>query len=265
MSVRLEGVRKRFGRAEPWVLDGIDATFAAGAVTLVVGGNGSGKSTLLRTVVGASAPTRGRVLRPAGPAAYVPERLPAELRMTARQYVRHMGRLRGLPAPAVTARAEELFERLGLRPGPDVPVGELSKGNSQKVALTQALLAPTALLVLDEPYTGLDPAAAAALTGLVLGAREHGAAVLLSGHETAVSPEADATYAVRGGVLAAVDAPAAVRTRLVLRRGRADAAPPPGGVWDAGRGLLVVVTADPDETLRTALATGWSFVEGVRS
>jgi ABC-type multidrug transport system ATPase subunit len=155
VSVRLEGVRKRFGRAEPWVLDGIDATFAAGAVTLVVGGNGSGKSTLLRTVVGASAPTRGRVLRPAGPAAYVPERLPAELRMTARQYVRHMGRLRGLPAPAVTARAEELFERLGLRPGPDVPVGELSKGNSQKVALTQALLAPTALLVLDEPLLEL--------------------------------------------------------------------------------------------------------------
>jgi ABC-2 type transport system ATP-binding protein len=262
VTVRVEGVRKRFFRTGRWVLDGVDAAFPGGAVTLVVGGNGSGKSTLLRTVVGVSAPTRGRVVRPPGPVGYVPERLPAELRMTARQYVRHMGRLRELPADTVAARSAELFERLGLRPGPDVAVGELSKGNSQKVALTQALLGQTAVLVLDEPYAGLDPGAAEALTGLLLRARADGAAVLLSGHEAAVFPAADTTYELRAGQL--TQGRTMVRTRLVLRRGRPDATPLPGGVWDAGRGLLVVVTAEPDGTLRTALAAGWSFVEGGR-
>jgi ABC-type multidrug transport system ATPase subunit len=255
-------VRKRFSRTGRWVLDGVDAVFGDGAVTLVVGGNGSGKSTLLRTVAGASRPSRGRVIRPPGPVGYVPERLPAELRMTAWQYVRHMGRLRGLPAGAVIERAGELFERLALRPGPDSPVGELSKGNSQKVALTQALLAPTRVLVLDEPYAGLDPDAAEALTGLVLAARTTGTAVLLSGHEAAVFPGADVVFRLRDGRLAGVGGPG--RTRLVLRRRDARAAFPEIGEasWDPGRGLLVVLTDDPDTVLRRALGDGWSFVAG---
>lgn len=185
-EVRVERVCKRYSRSGRWVLDGIDATLPAGAVTLVVGGNGSGKTTLLRTVAGASTPSAGRVVRPRGPVGYVPERLPAELRMTARQYVRHMARLRRLPDGA--ERAGSLFDRLGLRPGPDVPVGELSRGNSQKVALTQALLGPTAVLVLDEPYGGLDPTAAQALTALLLDARTARTAVVLSGHDPAVFP-----------------------------------------------------------------------------
>jgi ABC-2 type transport system ATP-binding protein len=259
-GVRVLGVRKRFSRSGPWVLDGVDAELAAGAVTLVIGGNGCGKSTLLRTVAGASAPSAGRVLRPPGPVGYVPERLPEEIRMTARQYVRHMGRLRRLPA--VDARADELFALLGLQPGPQWPVGELSKGNSQKVALVQALLGPTRVLVLDEPYAGLDPAAAEALTGLVLAARESGTAVLLSGHAADVFPAADTVLELAGGRLAPAG-PA--RTRLVLRRLVPSAPPPADGAWDEGRQLLVVVTASPDAVLRAALAGGWSFVEGVRA
>jgi ABC-type multidrug transport system ATPase subunit len=255
-GVLVQGVRKRFSRTGPWVLDGIDAQLGAGAVTLVVGANGSGKSTLLRTVAGASAPTRGRVLRPPGQVGYVPERLPAEIRMTARQYVRHLARIRGVGV----GRAVELLDRLGLRPGPDAPVGELSRGNSQKVALAQALLGPTAVLVLDEPYGGLDPAAAQALTGLLLDACAAGAAVVLSGQDPAVFPAADAVFRLVDGRLAGTGP---VRTRLVLRRRDPDAVPLPGASWDAGRGLLTLVTADPDAVLREALAGGWSFVEGL--
>ena len=198
------------------------------------------------------------MVRPAGPIGYVPERLPADLRMTARQYVRHMARLRRLPDGA--ERAAELFDRLRLRPGPDVPVGELSRGNSQKVALAQALLGPTAVLVLDEPYGGLDPAAAQALTGLLLDARAAGAVVVLSGHDPAVFPGADAVLRLADGRLAGTGP---VRTRLVLRRRDPAAVPVAGGSWDAGRGLLTVLTADPDAVLREALAGGWSFVEGL--
>jgi ABC-2 type transport system ATP-binding protein len=257
-EVRVERVCKRYSRSGRWVLDGVDATLAGGAVTLVVGGNGSGKTTLLRTVAGASTSSTGRVVRPRGPVGYVPERLPAELRMTARQYVRHMARLRRVPDGV--ARAAALFDRLGLRPGPDVPVGELSWGNSQKVALTQALLGPTAVLVLDEPYGGLDPAAARALTGLLLDARAAGTVVVLSGHDPSVFPAADEVLRLADGRLAAAG-PA--RTRLVLRRRDPAAVPVAGGSWDAGRGLLTVLTADPDAVLREALAGGWSFVEGL--
>lgn len=256
--MRIRAVRKRFARTGPWVLDGIDATLPAGAVTLLVGGNGSGKSTLLRVVAGASVPTRGRVDRPPGPVGYVPERLPADIRMTAGQYVRHLARIRG----AAPERALARLDRLELRPGPNVPVGELSRGNRQKVALAVALLGPTAVLVLDEPYGGLDGPAGQALTGLVAQARGAGTAVLLSGHDPAVFPAADTVLRISGGRLTGADG-AAVLTRLVLRRRSADAITVPGGEWDAGRELLTVLTPDPDAVLRAALAGGWSFVEGL--
>ena len=274
-GVQAVAVWKRFSRSGRWVLNGIDASLAPGAVTCVVGGNGSGKSTFLRTVAGASRPTRGRMVRPAGPIGYVPERLPTGIRMDARQYVGHMGRLRGMPAHAVAARAEELFERLALRPGPTVPVGELSKGNSQKVALVQALLEPTRLLVLDEPYSGLDPAAEQALTELVRDARAAGTTVVLSAHDPAVFPAADALFQVVDGRLTAIGPPPAAgpptkRTRLMLRRRDPRAAPAalaglpgveqPG--WDEYHGLLTLRTADPDAVLSRAIAAGWSFVEG---
>jgi ABC-2 type transport system ATP-binding protein len=253
-GVRIQGVRKRFSRTGPWVLDGVDATLPAGAVTLLVGGNGSGKSTLLRVVAGASAPTRGRVVRPPGPVGYVPERLPADIRMTARQYVRHLARIQG------TAFPDTLLDRLSLAPGPDVPVGELSRGNRQKVALAVALAGPTAVLVLDEPYGGLDGPAAQVLTGLVAAARGTGTAVLISGHDPAVFPAADAVLRIAGGRL--TGAGEAMPTRLVLRRVDPSAVPLDGD-WDAGRELLTVLTPDPDAVLRAALAGGWSFVEGL--
>jgi len=92
-EVRVEGLRKRYSRSGRWVLDGIDATLAGGAVTLVIGGNGAGKTTLLRSVAGASTPSAGRVVRPEGPVGYVPERLPVEGRAD-------RGGVRGVAEPA---------------------------------------------------------------------------------------------------------------------------------------------------------------------
>ena len=116
------------------------------------------------------------------------------------------------------------------------------------------------MLVLDEPYGGLDPAAAQALTALLLDARTAGTAVVLSGHDPAVFPAAEAVVRLADGRLAGSGP---VRTRLVLRRRDPAAVPVAGGSWDPGRGLLTVLTADPDAVLREALAGGWSFVEGL--
>jgi energy-coupling factor transporter ATP-binding protein EcfA2 len=127
------------------------------------------------------------------------------------------------------------------------------------------------VLVLDEPFSGLDPAAEGALAALVGQARAAGTAVLLSGHDPAVFPAADAVLGLARGRLGAPPPAAAVTgTRLLLRR-RDDRAAPAAvtglpGVgqpsWDPERGLLGLVTTDPDLVLHRALAGGWSFVLG---
>jgi ABC-type multidrug transport system ATPase subunit len=282
--IEARGLRKRYGRGGRWVLDGVELAAGAGTVTAVAGGNGSGKSTLLRILAGAASPTRGRVIRPERSVGYVPERLPAQLRFTAGQYLAHLGRLRGLDRRTIDARSRELLGRLALHPGPDVPIGELSKGNSQKVALAQAFLAPARLLVLDEPYAGLDGAAAAELADLVDAARREGATVLFSTHDPARAGAADAAYRLTAGRLAAgvpvpagpvpadpVPAdpvPAAVRLTLLAVADRAsppDLARLPGVLasrYDGASRRLVVLTTDADGLLRAALATGWSFRHG---
>jgi ABC-2 type transport system ATP-binding protein len=200
-ALRLTGVRKRFPGSGRWVLDGVHFAVGPGTMTVITGGNGTGKSTLLRIAAGATIATRGRVCRPAGQAAYVPERLPGQLRMTADQYLAHMGRMRGLASAAAAERGRALLGRLALAPGPGVPIGTLSRGNAQKVALAQALLAPVGLLVLDEPHGGLDDGAVAAATALVDEAVAGGATVLLAVPEPDEAHRADAHYLLMDGRL----------------------------------------------------------------
>lgn len=194
------GVKKRYGRRGPWVLDGINLELQTGKGTAVVGGNGSGKSTMLRIAAGVSRPTTGSVSRPTQ-VGYVPERQPARVRMSGAEYLAHMGRIRGLDHSVIGARIAELFERLNLRPGPDAQIDSLSKGNRQKVFVAQALLASLPLLVLDEPFTGLDADAFLALTVLLEEARLTGTSVLISAHETQRIPAFFETLRLMNGEL----------------------------------------------------------------
>jgi ABC-type multidrug transport system ATPase subunit len=187
VTVTLERVSKWYGvrRANP-VLRDIDITLGAGELTALTGPNGSGKSTLLRILAGAAAPSRGRVRGRPRHVGFVPDRFPPRLRFTPVEYLRHMGRIRGLPARAVAAGTEELAERLGFIGHLGTRMAELSKGACQKVALTQALLAGPELLVLDEPWSGLDEPAQRALTGLLLEARQRGGCAVVSDHRSAM-------------------------------------------------------------------------------
>lgn len=189
--VRLDRIGKRYGRG-PWVLRDFSLDVAPGEVVALRGGNGSGKSTLLRIAAGVTAPSAGRVTRGAS-VGYAPERFPTGVRLSAREYLRRLAAVRGVPV------RWELVEELGFAGDPDAPVATLSKGNTQKVALVQALHA-TDLLVLDEPWSGLDAAAGAALGELVTSSR---AAVVLTdhhGHDLAGAREVFLGE-VRGGVV----------------------------------------------------------------
>ncbi|WP_235921992.1 ABC transporter ATP-binding protein [Lentzea tibetensis] len=153
--MRLLGVGKRYGRG-PWVLR--DLSLDVSGLVVLTGGNGSGKSTLLRIVAGVTCPTEGRVVDRPASVGYVPERFPSDVRMSVRDYLRHMSAIRGASG--------EVLERLGFRGSMTAPMATLSKGNTQKVALAQAFAA-TDLLVLDEPFSGLDTAASVALVEML--------------------------------------------------------------------------------------------------
>ncbi|MEU8224318.1 ATP-binding cassette domain-containing protein [Kribbella sp. NPDC048915] len=182
--VRLRKVSKRYGRRR--ILTDVDLHLNAGELVALVGANGSGKSTVLRLMAGLSRPSAGTVRRTARVVSYVPDVFTSHDRLSASAYLRHLGRIRGLSSGTARSRADELLDRLALTGGADTPMRKLSKGNAQKIALAQALLAPPQLLVLDEPWAGLDATAHSTLRELLTETAEQGAAVAFTEHSADV-------------------------------------------------------------------------------
>ncbi|WP_306206733.1 ATP-binding cassette domain-containing protein [Actinoplanes sp. RD1] len=264
MTVRLREVGKRYGRGR-WILSGVDLTLPAGEIVHVAGGNGAGKSTLLRLAAGASHPTRGTVSGIPPVTGYVPDRFTSADAMSSVAFLTHVGRIRGLGSRAATRRAHELLDRLSLAGGPHTPMRALSKGNAQKVALAQALMVPPALLVLDEPWSGLDTPAHAVLASILHEVRDAGAAVLLTDHRSGAHGQATISYGLVDGALhrrATGSAPPA-RIRLT-GRGSVDW-PGVRSVATAAHGVeLDVDDARVDDVLFRALAGGWSVTAVTR-
>ncbi|MEU6395936.1 ATP-binding cassette domain-containing protein [Streptomyces cinnamoneus] len=257
----LTGVGRRYGPRRPWVLRGICLEVPPGALVRIEGGNGGGKSTLLRLVAGIDAPTEGRVGGRPPRTAYVPERFPVALPLTALSYLTHLGRVHGLGRAEAARRAAHWLDRFGAAGHARTPMAELSKGTSQKVAVVQALLAGPDLLVLDEAWTGLDARARSELDLAVAERTAAGAAVVFVDHDPArLADVSDAHYRVEGTGLAPV-APVVPAVAPGSRvRIRAAAAPgsvlPPGLSGRPGPDGAVVLTVDAarsDEVLRTLL------------
>ncbi|MCJ1680525.1 ATP-binding cassette domain-containing protein [Streptomyces sp. APSN-46.1] len=183
--MNLTAVGRRYGRRRPWVLRGVSLELPRGSLVRVEGRNGGGKSTLLRLAAGIDTPTEGRITGRPRRTAYVPERFPAALPLTAAAYLTHMGRVHGLPRAEAARRAAEWLERFGAAGHARTPLAELSKGSSQKVAAAQALLAEPGLLVLDEAWTGLDVPARAELDRAVAERTAAGGTVLFVDHDPA--------------------------------------------------------------------------------
>ncbi|WP_089155266.1 ATP-binding cassette domain-containing protein [Micromonospora sp. NBS 11-29] len=180
--MRLDGVWLRYHRHGPWVLRQVDAAIGPGEVTVVLGRNGAGKSTLLQLAAGVLRPSRGRVVDRPATVGWVPERFPADQPFTVGAYLSAMGRVAGLPGPAADRAVGHWVERLGLTRFHDVRLPQLSKGTAQKVGLAQALLRPPGLLVLDEPWEGLDAAARELVPEMIGEVLAAGGAVLVSDH-----------------------------------------------------------------------------------
>ncbi len=256
--LELSEVSKRYRRG-PLVLDGVSVALEPGSLTQVRGGNGSGKSTLLRVACGFSRPTRGFVQRGFGTLGFVPDRALPPARMTARDYLRQLGRLAGLSSSALGAAAEIITERLGLDPGLDARLGELSRGNQRKVLLALALMRPVDLLVLDEPFTALDANTAAALAGVLHERAQRGGTLLVTIHGNELGNLGRVLSLEAGSVVeapSAREADSTAQTRLVVVElaGSQPEWTPEGEPLPDGRTHHLVPEADVERFLASALA-----------
>ncbi|NUR90808.1 MAG: ATP-binding cassette domain-containing protein [Nonomuraea sp.] len=175
--MRLLQVSFRYRRRQPFVLAEADAELAPGDVIELTGVNGAGKSTLLRLLAGLAEPTTGRIADRPRVVGFAPDRFPAAQPFTVTAYLAHMSRVRG------GARWQPWAERLNMGHLLDSPLGELSKGSAHKVGLVQALMAEPGLLLLDEPFAGLDADTRETLPAIATEVAARGGIVVASDHQ----------------------------------------------------------------------------------
>jgi len=183
------GIHQRFG--DRVVLDGVDLEVPPGRVVGLLGPNGAGKTTLMRILFGVLSPDAGSVEWDGRPATdhdrrswgYMPQERGLYRDMPVLEQLVWIARLHGLTAAEGEARARRLLEQLGLAERAKDKVQDLSGGMAQRVQLAAAMVHEPPLLVLDEPFAGLDPVAVAFLSAVI---REHVAAgrnLLFSSHQ----------------------------------------------------------------------------------
>jgi heme exporter protein A len=208
-NLRLVEVTRTFGRRR--ALNKVSMTATAGTITALLGPNGAGKSTLLSIGATLLQPTSGRVHfgahagRDTGPAlrsriGMLGHDLYLYAELSAAENLRFFANIYGLPG--VERRVDAAVERAGLSERRDDLVSGFSRGMRQRLALERALIHEPRLLLLDEPFTGLDEAARDALRARLRAARAEGAIVLLTTHDiAAIAGLTDATVSLVDGRL----------------------------------------------------------------
>ncbi len=188
LALHASALVKKFG--ERRVVDCVDISVPSGAIYGVLGPNGAGKTTTLRMLLGIIEPDGGTrtLLGCAHPrdasdrVGYLPEERGLYPAMKAREAIAFMGALRGLPWKTGRARAVESMEAAGLGYAVDTKIRKLSKGMAQLVQLLSSVVHRPDLLVLDEPFSGLDPVNQERLEALIVAERDRGATILFSTH-----------------------------------------------------------------------------------
>ncbi|MEV7006140.1 ABC transporter ATP-binding protein [Streptosporangium sp. NPDC051022] len=219
--MRLSKVSFRYSRRGPWVLRDIELALQPGSVIEVTGRNGAGKSTLLRLLAGIVPPSQGSISERPRVVGYAPDVFPVDQAFTVTAYLTHMTRIRGV-SPAAIGR---LAERLNATHLLEQPLGDLSKGSAQKVGLIQSLLAPPDLLILDEPFAGLDAHTRAELPVIIGEIAANGGTIVVSDHQNQLEnfPGADHWLVADGAVTVKTgERPQQVVIEVVVDAGQAD-------------------------------------------
>jgi ABC-2 type transport system ATP-binding protein len=188
-AIALTNVTKRFNGTT--AVDDLSLTVPSECIYGFIGPNGSGKTTTLRMIMHILLPDRGEieVLGSRDTAAardrvsYLPEERGLYKKMTVRRLLRYYGRLKGRNVADIDTAVDEWMARVELPGLLDRQIETLSKGMSQKVQFVAAVIADPALLILDEPFSGLDPVNAQVLRDAVLELRRRGTTIVFSTHD----------------------------------------------------------------------------------
>jgi heme ABC exporter ATP-binding subunit CcmA len=197
-ALSVHGVSRRFGHR--YILNDISFSVSSGETLILMGQNGAGKTTLLRVVAGLLRPSRGDVRRP-GLVGMVSHHSMMYDALSARENLAFFARLYGLKPGK---QLEETLERVGLGRAMDQRVGTFSRGMVQRLAIARALLPEPAVVLLDEPLSGLDDAGARLLGGLLREWAAGGRAVVVASHQLAelVPVATNVGFLVRGRLAA---------------------------------------------------------------
>ncbi|HUR25177.1 MAG TPA: ABC transporter ATP-binding protein [Candidatus Thermoplasmatota archaeon] len=266
------GLGKRYGAVV--AVDGVDLEVPAGRIVGLVGNNGAGKTTTLKMLCGVLEPTSGAATvagrstleaearRAIG---FLPEDSPLYDDQTPQQYLAFFARLYGLDRKQAQERAGTLLRDLRLDPPYWTrPIGQLSKGSARKVAIARALLHDPAVLILDEPASGLDPATRRELDLVLSDLRKQGKAILLSAHNLKQVEElCDDIVLLHAGKVAGRGSLADLRKQMGEPRYRLHASHPfPGS---APRGSIHVGEfsrlADVERAMEAVRAAGGSVLD----
>jgi len=206
----IDGVTKQYGDRR--VLDDVTFTVGDGRLTGFVGGNGAGKTTTMRILLGVLQADAGTVSidgTTIGPAdrrrfGYMPEERGLYPKMPVAEQITYFARLHGVDKRTAASRTTDLLDRLGLAPHADDAVEKLSLGNQQRVQVAAALAHDPEVLVLDEPFSGLDPMAVDVVLAVLREAAAGGVPVLFSSHQLDVVERlCDDVVVIAGGTIRA--------------------------------------------------------------
>lgn len=187
-ALTLEGVTKRFGRTT--AVDDLSLSIPTGSVYGFLGQNGAGKTTTIRMIMSILYPDEGRINVLGHDRAeavkdrlgYLPEEKGLYKKMTAGEILTYFGRLKGMSRADAQRRARELLVQFGLGENVDSRCEALSKGMGQKVQILGTLIHAPELVILDEPFSGLDPVNAEVVRELILEMKREGRTVIFSTH-----------------------------------------------------------------------------------
>jgi ABC-2 type transport system ATP-binding protein len=226
--LELIGLRRSFD--EVVALDDVTFSVPEGAIVGFVGPNGAGKTTAMRIALGVLSPDAGEVRWRGKPLdaiarrrfGYMPEERGLYPKMKVREQLVYLARLHGLPPDHAARRADEIVETMGVEARAGDRVESLSLGNQQRVQLAAALVHEPDVLVLDEPFSGLDPVGVDVLAGVLhRQAQNHGVPVVFSSHQLdLVERICDAVVLIDHGRIVAsgtIDELRASRARRLLR------------------------------------------------
>ncbi len=217
--LELHDVTKRYG--ERLALDHVSFTVGDGRLTGFVGGNGAGKTTTMRIILGVLSADGGSVTLDGASVTtadrrrfgYMPEERGLYPKMRVLEQTVYLARLHGWTPAAARRNALELLERLGLGERTNDTIESLSLGNQQRAQIAAALVHRPEVLVLDEPFSGLDPMAVETVQSVLADAAASGAPVLFSSHQLDIVERlCDDLVIIAGGHIAAAGTGDALRT-----------------------------------------------------